>query len=619
MALNPVDKQGTEALTLEALRIRNAKAKAAKQAAYIPPASQTYTPSGAAVAGGGGGSWGPTPSSAPGELTPLNSTTGSTGGGAPSDSVPPPSSVPPGPAEAPPASETGGTSPSGGAPTPPAPGSPQGSQSAFQLAFNQLMAQGKNMQGLQDQKNKLVQQLYDRPLTPEELRTLSPQQQEAIRNGDKALLEFQILTLNDTIKGRADENTSALTYLMDGYKLDQAELTKKAERAYSSFTSMLEKYPQLYSMMSPESIQKIQQGDLPTPEDMVKLGTEYSKLAKTGGSQTASIQEYEYAKAQGYKGSYTDYQNEDANRKALATGLSGLTSSEKSTALQLKRDFEDKTKDYRTIAASYNRVVTSATDPSAAGDLSLIFAYMKMLDPGSTVREGEFATAQNAGSIPQTIQGQYNKIVKGERMAASLRADFVDRAKRLYESEKKQFDQTKSQFEADAEAYGVPADLVVRDVTATGAPNPRDVALQQLQTQFPDLEPEAYDYMLEKQGFPKASAPALTSVKIGGNVVKVDKSISDRLARADAALFKATGQHLQINESYRSNERQAELYAKYKAGTGGRAAPPGKSFHGTGKAVDIQNWKIAEPYLRKEGLKNNLVDDKNHFSYGEFA
>ena len=38
--------------------------------------------------------------------------------------------------------------------------------------------------------------------------------------------------------------------------------------------------------------------------------------------------------------------------------------------------------------------------PDAAGDMALIFSYMKMLDPNSTVREGEYATAQDAGSIP---------------------------------------------------------------------------------------------------------------------------------------------------------------------------------------------------------------------------
>lgn len=37
-------------------------------------------------------------------------------------------------------------------------------------------------------------------------------------------------------------------------------------------------------------------------------------------TETASIQEYEYAKSQGYTGSYSQYQTEDANRKAIAAG-----------------------------------------------------------------------------------------------------------------------------------------------------------------------------------------------------------------------------------------------------------------------------------------------------------
>jgi hypothetical protein len=37
---------------------------------------------------------------------------------------------------------------------------------------------------------------------------------------------------------------------------------------------------------------------------------------------------------------------------------------------------------------------------------------MKMLDPTSVVREGEFATAQNAASIPIKIVNMYNKALE---------------------------------------------------------------------------------------------------------------------------------------------------------------------------------------------------------------
>ncbi len=56
-----------------------------------------------------------------------------------------------------------------------------------------------------------------------------------------------------------------------------------------------------------------------------KTQVEAATIAATVGlthavSKTASIQEYEYAKANGYTGTYTQYQNEDANRKAVASG-----------------------------------------------------------------------------------------------------------------------------------------------------------------------------------------------------------------------------------------------------------------------------------------------------------
>ncbi len=112
---------------------------------------------------------------------------------------------------------------------------------------------------------------------------------------------------------------------------------------------------------------------------------------------------------------------------------------------------------------------------------------------------------------------------------------------------------------------------------------------------------------------------SIEKIAIGGKTVQVSQKIANPLEKADADFFKDTGKHLAINEGLRSTERQAQLYAAYKSGKGGRAAPPGKSFHETGNAVDVANWKEAEPYLRKYGFKNNLADDKNHFSIGEFS
>lgn len=104
-------------------------------------------------------------------------------------------------------------------------------------------------------------------------------------------------------------------------------------------------------------------------------------------------------------------------------------------------------KDFALRSSGLGTVLASAQDPTPAGDISLIFAYMKMLDPNSVVREGEFATAQSAGSIPETIWAKYNQALEGTRLADTVRQDFVDRAQRIYDSAAKDFGKVYTRYE----------------------------------------------------------------------------------------------------------------------------------------------------------------------------
>jgi hypothetical protein len=137
----------------------------------------------------------------------------------------------------------------------------------------------------------------------------------------------------------------------------------------------------------------------------------------------------------------------------------------------LRGDFQQDTKDYRQVRDAWGKVVTSAKEPSAAGDLSLIFGYMKLLDPTSVVREGEFATAQNAAGVPERIIAQYNKLLSGERLSPATRTDFVDRAKKLYGQYTKDYQGVRTQYRGIAERQGLNPDNVTLDYEST-APEP---------------------------------------------------------------------------------------------------------------------------------------------------
>lgn len=127
----------------------------------------------------------------------------------------------------------------------------------------------------------------------------------------------------------------------------------------------------------------------------------------------------------------------------------------------LRNEFTELSKDFFKVNESVARVRASAADPSAAGDLALIFNYMKILDPGSVVREGEFATAQNAASVPDRLRAQYNKILSGERLAPDTRADFLDRAERLFEEQRTVHSMREKEYRRLADSVGADPEQVI--------------------------------------------------------------------------------------------------------------------------------------------------------------
>lgn len=120
-------------------------------------------------------------------------------------------------------------------------------------------------------------------------------------------------------------------------------------------------------------------------------------------------------------------------------------------------------KDFVDVGFAYSRVVSSASDVSGASDLSLIFNFMKVLDPGSVVREGEFATAQNTGGVDQKIIGLYNKIREGAFLTPKQRADFINVATRLYRGAEDQYKSIAEQYSNFAKEAGLDPALVIPD------------------------------------------------------------------------------------------------------------------------------------------------------------
>lgn len=129
----------------------------------------------------------------------------------------------------------------------------------------------------------------------------------------------------------------------------------------------------------------------------------------------------------------------------------------------LRKEYNSRVERPQIIANALRTVRAAANDPSAAGDLSLIFSYMRMLDPTSAVRETEFANAQNAAGVPDQVRNVWNRLKSGERLNTIQRADFIRQAENLGRENQRQVRAEYDRYGRLARQAGLRPDDVVYD------------------------------------------------------------------------------------------------------------------------------------------------------------
>ena len=138
------------------------------------------------------------------------------------------------------------------------------------------------------------------------------------------------------------------------------------------------------------------------------------------------------------------------------------------TETKLRGEFSKQLGSFADVHDGYGRLIAAtkqreanpgATSP--ASDISLVFGYMKMLDPGSVVREGEYATAKNAAGVPERVLNAYNKAVSGEFLSDTQRKDFLNQASELYGAARHTAEGVADRYRGLAQQYGVSPDRAV--------------------------------------------------------------------------------------------------------------------------------------------------------------
>lgn len=238
----------------------------------------------------------------------------------------------------------------------------------------------------------------------------------------------------------------------------------------------------------------------------------YENAGNWGAGGAGIVGEYNLYKAQALQAGqvpmdFQAYQNVDANRKKsiAAAGVAnefGLDKEQRGRVYSLMDDYDKETKDIKTVISSSRQIdalanlaLSTNTDKGsrAASQIGTIFSFMKMLDPSSTVREGEYATAQNTAGVTDKVRNAYNKAVDGSFLTDGQIKGYVSTAKALAQSRERNLEEINKEFDRRGELSGIPAGTIPRVVgesTSDSLVSNANQAKQSVDSYFDDAAPE---------------------------------------------------------------------------------------------------------------------------------
>lgn len=152
--------------------------------------------------------------------------------------------------------------------------------------------------------------------------------------------------------------------------------------------------------------------------------------------------------------------------RAPVTNVTTNVASPKETfkdSLGLKKDFEGlpEVKAFKEVRTSWDQISTALSSPSPANDLAAATKFMKLLDPGSVVRESELQMAMQASGLLDRTQSLAERIIKGEKLTPKQRQDFFSSGQALFEAAKNRYDATVQQYRDIAQQYGLDDQFIV--------------------------------------------------------------------------------------------------------------------------------------------------------------
>jgi hypothetical protein len=111
-------------------------------------------------------------------------------------------------------------------------------------------------------------------------------------------------------------------------------------------------------------------------------------------------------------------------------------------------------KDFSDMKSAYGQVVSSLAQGTPIGDVAGATKVMKLLDPGSVVRESELGIAMAAAGRMDLLQNYFNNLMTGQKLTPTQREDFKRLSNELYAAAGQAYNNKRGEYEQFGKTYG---------------------------------------------------------------------------------------------------------------------------------------------------------------------
>ena len=133
------------------------------------------------------------------------------------------------------------------------------------------------------------------------------------------------------------------------------------------------------------------------------------------------------------------------------------------SALDLRSQWKNEPvyKAQQEMQSAYSQIAQGLNAKTPIGDMAAATKIMKLLDPGSVVRESELGMAMAATGLLDRVTDYSNKIINGTKLSEPQRREFQDLANRLYQTSVSAFNEKRNEYVGIAQRYKINKDDVV--------------------------------------------------------------------------------------------------------------------------------------------------------------